>query len=95
MTFELSKAGMSDAAKMIRTRIGDFQEQAADTLKAAQTLGDSWQGDAFNKFESSVQEFKSWADEMVTVVEEYAAALEKGLEEYANADTTAAGYFKK
>ncbi len=95
MTFELSKEGMSEAAKAIRIRIGDFQEQAGETYKAAQTLGSSWQGDAFTKFEASVGEFKAWADEMVTVVEQYAAALEKGLEEYTTADATAASYFKK
>ena len=94
-TFELTKSGMTEAAKNIRNYIREFQDEAAQTLKAADVLAESWTGDASDKFHNSVIELHKWAEEMVNVVNTYADSLEKGRDEYTEADDAAAKNFRK
>lgn len=93
--FELTKSGLTDASKSIRSLNAEFQEQAQETFKAAETLGQSWDGDASEKFLSNAESLLKWAEQMVEIVNSYSDALDKGNTTYADADATAAKNFKK
>lgn len=91
--FDVTLSALMKAASDIRTQTGEFRDQASQTLQAAQTLGDGWEGDSYQEFLTNMQDLQRWMNEMAETMDTYAAALDKAKETYENADATSAKNF--
>lgn len=92
-SFDVTLSALTKAAADINKSTAEFKQRANETLKAAQTLGESWEGSSYQEFFNNMQELQKWMDQMGQVIETYSAALDKAKQTYENADTTAAKNF--
>lgn len=92
-SFDVTLSALTKAAADIRTQSAEFKQRAQETLQAAQTLGDGWEGESYQEFINNMQDLQKWMQEMGEVMDTYAASLDKAKETYENADASAARNF--
>ncbi len=93
--FDVTLSAMSSAASNIAKYTEEFAEQATQTYQAAQTLSESWTGDASQEFINNMEQLNTWMKEMAAVLETYSAELNKARERYENSDVAAAKFFPR
>ena len=91
--FELTLSAMSNAATNIANYTQQFSEQAELVYQAAQTLSETWTGDASTTWLENMEQLRGWMNQLVEVLETYSAALNKARDDYETADTNAAKNF--
>ena len=92
-SFDVTLSALTKAAADIRTQTGDFKQRANETLQAAQTLGEGWEGGAYQEFLTSVQDLQKWMSQMGEVLDTYSKALETAKQTYEQADAESAKGF--
>lgn len=92
-SFDVTLSALTKAASDIRTQTAEFKERANETLQAAQTLGEGWEGDSYQEFFNNMQDLKNWMEQMAEVMETYATALDKAKDTYETADVSSAKSF--
>lgn len=93
--FEVTLSAVQDAVSNIKTYTEAFKDEAEQVYQAAQTLSESWTGDASADFVSNMEQLHQWMNEMVEVLNTYSQALSTAGTEYEDADVKGASYFKK
>lgn len=92
-----SISGIHESANDIRKQCEQFKETAQQLKTATDTLtqsADGWQSEASEIFNANITAAKTWLDEIATVVEEFAAALDVAADSYVETDSQAAQGFK-
>lgn len=92
--FKTQISALEQAASNIANLTEQFREEADQTYQATQTLSGGWTGEASDTFVENMETLRGWWNEMTATLDTYAQELQKAAQEYNEADTTSAGYFK-
>lgn len=86
---------IESASTNIKTYTEEFNEHAENTYQAAQTLSQSWEGDAAQQFIANMEQLHKWMGEMVTTLDAYSKTLSQIAASIREADLRSAGFFSR
>lgn len=75
MRIKVTISEMQDAARKVAQECENYRNAAANMNSAADALGATWEGEAHDKFVSSMQQRKQWYDKMSDIVDQYVQQL--------------------
>lgn len=93
--FKVTPEALRTAAQEILSQATDFETEADNTLKVADTLDGGWDGDASEEFHTNIEEFHRWLIEVVATLRDYGDAIKTVADNYETADEESAGSFPK
>lgn len=93
--FDVTISEMQAAAKSISQYNEEFRDAASQVKQATDAMiGSEWKSEQSSQnFQDNVTALVDWMNQMNDIVDTYAKMLETAAERYANADSTAAGFF--
>ncbi len=92
--FEVTVSEMQKAANTISKAADEFRTAATNTLNAANTLADQWEGDSQVAFVAEQQKANDWYNKMMTIVDNYVTSLNNAAKAYQEADAQSASDIK-
>ena len=92
--FEVTISEMQSAASKISQAAENFRDAATQTLNAANTLAESWEGDSQVAFVEEQQKANEWYNKMMSIVDNYVASLQNAAKAYQEADNQSASDIK-
>ena len=92
--FDVTLSAMESAAQNISNYTQSFKEEADGVYNAAQTLSESWTGDASQTFVENMEQLHHWMDELASVLDTYSAELNTARAAYEEADVNSSKNFR-
>ena len=92
--FEVTISEMQSAATKISAAADNFRDAATQTLNAANTLADQWEGDSQVAFVAEQQKANDWYNKMMGIVDTYVTSLQNAAKAYQEADAQSASDIK-
>lgn len=95
MLIEVTCSELRTAASNISKANESFRDAAANLQAAAEELMSIWEGDSRDKFESGMEQRKTWYAQMSEIVDEYVQSMNEIAEKYEQMDAQGRSIIKK